>query len=142
MVLRACGVQRRPRQREQGDSPVRRENQLLGNRPFLPRETRNYVPNFIAVVYLMEHHADHGIFPQNTLPSGLSVDTLMVQGPLRFDQMAAVTSLTESEVAALNPMYRLGIVPGPDEHFQSVGRWKGWPNFWPKRRPCACTNRN
>ena len=86
-------------------------------RPFLPRETRNYVPNFIAVVYLMEHHADHGIFPQNTLPSGLSVDTLMVQGPLRFDQMAAVTSLTESEVAALNPMYRLGIVPGPDEQF-------------------------
>tara|TARA_B000000565_G_scaffold69887_1_gene48902 strand:- start:136 stop:876 length:741 start_codon:yes stop_codon:yes gene_type:complete len=86
-------------------------------RPFLPRETRNYVPNFIAVVYLMEHHADHGIFPQNTLPSGLGVDTLMVQGPLRFDQMAAVTSLTESEVAALNPMYRLGIVPGPDERF-------------------------
>ena len=86
-------------------------------RPFLPKETRNYVPNFIAVVYLMEHHATHGIFPKNPLPGGMSVDTLHVQGPLRFDQMAAVTGLTESEVAVLNPMYRLQIVPGPGEKF-------------------------
>ena len=90
-------------------------------RPFLPKETRDYVPNFIAVVYLMEHHADHGIFPQKTLPGAMSVDTLMVEGPLRFDQMAAVTSLSEAEVAALNPMYRLKIVPGPGEKF--TVRW-------------------
>ena len=86
-------------------------------RPFLPKETRNYVPNFIAVVYLMEYHATHGIFPKKALPGGMSVDTLHVQGPLRFDQMAAVTGLSESEVAALNPMYRLKIVPGPGEKF-------------------------
>lgn len=86
-------------------------------RPFLPKETRNYVPNFMAVVYLMEYHATHGIFPKNPLPGGMAVDTLHVQGPLRFDQMAAVTGLNESEVAALNPMYRLQIVPGPGEKF-------------------------
>ena len=86
-------------------------------RPFLPKETRDYVPNFIAVVYLMEHHADHGIFPHGTLPGALSVDTLMVEGPLRFDQMAAVTDLSEAEVAFLNPMYRLKIIPGPGEKF-------------------------
>ena len=86
-------------------------------RPFLPKETRNYVPNFIAVVYMMEYHARHGIFPKNPLPGGMAVDTLHVQGPLRFDQMAAVTGLSESEVAALNPMYRLQIVPGPGEKF-------------------------
>ena len=86
-------------------------------RPFLPKETRDYVPNFLAVVYLMEHHADHGIFPQKTLPGAMSVDTLHVEGPLRFDQMAAVTSLTEAEIAVLNPMYRLNIVPGPGEKF-------------------------
>ena len=86
-------------------------------RPFLPKETRDYVPNFIAVVYLMEHHADHGIVPQKALPGAMSLDTLMVEGPLRFDQMAAVTSLSEAEVAALNPMYRLKIVPGPGERF-------------------------
>ena len=86
-------------------------------RPFLPKETRNYVPNFIAVAYLMEHHADHGIFPHKVLPGAMSIDTLMVEGPLRFDQMAATTSLTEAEIAVLNPMYRLDIVPGPGEKF-------------------------
>ena len=60
-------------------------------RPFLPKETRDYVPNFIAVVYLMEHHADHGIFPHKTLPGAMSIDTIMVEGPIRFDQMAAHT---------------------------------------------------
>ena len=84
-------------------------------RPFLPRETRDYVPNFIAVTYLMEHHQDHGIYPQNTLPGAMTVDTLMVEGPLRFDQMAAESPLTEAEVAILNPMYRLMMVPGPGE---------------------------
>ena len=86
-------------------------------RPFLPKETRDYVPNFIAVTYLMEHHEEHGILPYNTLPGAMSVDTLMVEGPIRFDQMAAVTSLTEEDVAAFNPMYRLAIVPGPGEKF-------------------------
>ena len=86
-------------------------------RPFLPRETRDYVPNFIAVTYLMEHHQDHGIYPQNTLPGAMTVDTLMVEGPLRFDQMAAESPLTEAEVAVLNPMYRLMMVPGPGEKF-------------------------
>ena len=40
-------------------------------RPFLPKETRNYVPNFIAVTYLMEHHAEHGIFPRKPLPGAM-----------------------------------------------------------------------
>ena len=90
-------------------------------RPFLPKETRDYVPNFIAVAYLMEYHADHGIFPQKTLPGAMSIDTLMVEGPLRFDQMAAATDLTEAEIAVLNPMYRLKIVPGPGE--KMAVRW-------------------
>ena len=86
-------------------------------RPFLPKETRDYVPNFIAAVYLMEHHADHGIFPHKTLPGAMSIDTLMVEGPIRFDQMAAHSSLSEEEIAVLNPMYRLSIVPGPGAKF-------------------------
>ena len=86
-------------------------------RPFLPKETRDYVPNFIAVAYLMEHHADHGIFPQDVLPSGLEVDTLWVEGPLRFDQIAHATGTSEAEVAALNPMYRLAVIPGPGEKY-------------------------
>jgi membrane-bound lytic murein transglycosylase D len=84
-------------------------------RPFLPRETRNYVPNFLAVVYLMEYHAEYGIVPNKVLPGTAGVDTVHVEGPLRFDQIAALTPMSEAEVAALNPMYRKKIIPGPGE---------------------------
>ena len=80
-----------------------------GNLQLRPQFHRGGVPD--------GYHAAHGIFPKNPLPGGMAADTLHVQGPLRFDQMAAVTGLSESEVAALNPMYRLQIVPGPGEKF-------------------------
>ena len=47
----------------------------------------------------------------------MSIDTLMVEGPIRFDQMATHSSLSEEEIAVLNPMYRLSIVPGPGAKF-------------------------
>ena len=84
-------------------------------RPFLPKETRNYVPNFLAVVYLMEYHAEYGIIPRNILPGYMEMDTVHVEGPLRFDQIAELTPLSEAELTVLNPMFRKKIVPGPGE---------------------------
>ena len=84
-------------------------------RPFLPRETRNYVPNFLAVVYLMEYHAEYGIVPRNILPGYVEMDSVHVEGPLRFDQIAALTLMSESELAVMNPMFRQKVIPGPGE---------------------------
>lgn len=84
-------------------------------RPFLPKETRNYVPNFLAVVYLMEYHAEYGIVPRNILPGYIEVDSVHIEGPLRFDQIAEVTHISEAELAVLNPMFRQKIIPGPGE---------------------------
>jgi membrane-bound lytic murein transglycosylase D len=42
---------------------------------------------------------------------------LWVEGPLRFDQIAHATGTSEAEVAALNPMYRLAVIPGPGEKY-------------------------
>lgn len=84
-------------------------------RPFLPKETRNYVPNLLAVIYLMEFHAEYGITPKKPLPGYASIDTVMVEGPLRFDQIAEFTPLSVAEIAAYNPIFRKKIVPGPGE---------------------------
>ena len=84
-------------------------------RPFLPKETRNYVPNLLAVIYLMEYHAEYGITPKLALPGYSAIDTVMVEGPLRFDQIAEFTPLSEAELAAYNPIFRKKIVPGPGE---------------------------
>ncbi len=84
-------------------------------RPFLPKETRNYVPNFLAVVYLMEYHAEYGITPRRIMPGYAENDTVHVEGPLRFDQIAALTDMSVEQVTILNPMFRKKIVPGPGE---------------------------
>ena len=84
-------------------------------RPFLPKETRNYVPNLLATIYLMEYHAEYGIIPKKPLPGYEGIDTVMVEGPLRFDQIAEYTPLSKAELAAYNPIFRKQIIPGPGE---------------------------
>ena len=87
---------------------------------YLPRETRNYVPAFMAVVYLMEYHAEHNIYPIDTRPPHAFVDTVMVHEVLRFDQIAQAVGVKQSDVAHLNPMYRLDVIPATVEHWPLV----------------------
>ena len=87
---------------------------------FLPRETRNYVPAFMAVAYLMEFPAEHNIFPRDVAPPFAFLDTVMVDEVMRFDQIAPLLDLEESTLARLNPMYRMDIVPATEEHWPLV----------------------
>ncbi len=98
-------------------------------RYFLPRETRNYVPAFMAVVYLMEFHAEHNIYPSTLLSPYAALDTVEVSTVLRFDQIAAHLDLDESALEQLNPMYRLNIVPGPPEKWPIVLPQEAIPTF-------------
>ena len=72
---------------EPRDSPQRRQTKL-GSPVFLPRETRNYVPAFMAVAYLMEFPAEHNIFPRDVAPPFAFLDAVMVDEVMRFDQIA------------------------------------------------------
>jgi len=86
-------------------------------RPWLPAETRGYVPAFMAVVYLMNFHVEHNIFPIDSLPAAASVDTVHVHAPMRFDQISAELPVTQETLLRLNPMYRQSILPGPPDHW-------------------------
>lgn len=79
--------------------------------PYLPRETRSYVPLFIAANYVMNYYCDHNLCPVETsLP--LATDTIMVNKPLHFEQIADILSLDIEQLRALNPQYKRDIVPG------------------------------
>lgn len=80
--------------------------------PYLPRETRGYVPAFIAANYVMNYYCQHGIRPMNaTLP--LATDTLIISGhDLHLQQAADLLKLPIEELRALNPQYRRDVVPG------------------------------
>ena len=78
---------------------------------YLPRETRGYVPAFIAATYIMTYHAEHGICPMDSkLP--LATDTIMVNRLLHFDQIAAICDIDIETLRGLNPQYREDVIPG------------------------------
>ncbi|HON17767.1 MAG TPA: transglycosylase SLT domain-containing protein [Salinivirgaceae bacterium] len=76
----------------------------------LPRETRNYVPGFIAVMYVMENYQDFGLVP---VPVELPVatDTIIINQRLHLEQVSAVLNLPINQLRDLNPQYRRDIIP-------------------------------
>ena len=82
--------------------------------PYLPKETRGYVPAFIAANYIMTYYCDHNICPMTTrLPA--KTDTLMLSRNVHLEQIAAVCGIGIDELRALNPAYRRDIIPGATE---------------------------
>ncbi|MFO7615470.1 MAG: LysM peptidoglycan-binding domain-containing protein [Bacteroidales bacterium] len=82
--------------------------------PFLPRETRGYVPAFIAVTYVMNYASEHNLYPLHPGILYDGIDTVMVTQPLAFDQISEYLNIPKDEVAFLNPMYKEGIIPAYD----------------------------
>jgi membrane-bound lytic murein transglycosylase D len=79
--------------------------------PYLPRETRSYVPLFIAAGYVMNYYCDHNICPlQTSLP--LATDTVVITRPLHFQQIANILQMNIELLRILNPQYRRDIIPG------------------------------
>ncbi|MDL2257063.1 LysM peptidoglycan-binding domain-containing protein [Bacteroidales bacterium OttesenSCG-928-I14] len=79
--------------------------------PFLPKETRTYVPLFIAANYVMNYYPHHQLYPaQTSLP--LATDTLIVEKQVHFEQMADLLDVDIETLRALNPQYKQDIVPG------------------------------
>lgn len=79
--------------------------------PYLPRETRGYVPAFIAANYVMNYYCDHKIPPMKTIAPA-ETDTVTVSRNLHLAQVAAACNLDVETVQAMNPQYRAGVVPG------------------------------
>lgn len=79
--------------------------------PYLPAETRGYVPAFIAANYIMNYYCDHNICPMlSTLP--VKTDTVMLSRDVHFEQVAGVLGISVDQLRDLNPQYRRNIVNG------------------------------
>ncbi len=81
----------------------------------LPRETRGYVPAFIAVNYLYAHHADHNIYPVSPAYCSYEMDTVQVCYPLDIAGVARLMGSSEEELLLMNPTFKRGIVPDVDQ---------------------------
>ena len=79
--------------------------------PFLPRETRGYVPAFIAVNYVMNYAAEHNIYSMKPNMFFYDIDTVTVHDVLAFDQLNEMLGIPIDELKYLNPQFKLGIIP-------------------------------
>lgn len=79
--------------------------------PYLPQETRGYVPAFIAANYIMNYYCDHNICPLLTdLPA--KTDTVVLNRDVHFQQIAHVIGIDINQLKELNPQYRRDVING------------------------------
>ncbi len=79
--------------------------------PYLPKETRGYVPAFIAVTYLMNYATEHNIYPTNPGLLLHGTDTVMVHDRLGFDQINEYIGVSMQDLVFFNPQYTKRIIP-------------------------------
>ncbi len=83
---------------------------------YLPKETRGYVPAFIAANYIMTYYCEHNISPMNmTMPE--STDTVHISRSLNLNQIADVCKINIDQLRALNPEYKKDIIPGNEKPY-------------------------
>ncbi len=76
----------------------------------LPRETRGYVPAFIAAAYTMTYASEHQLYAAySSLP--IQADTIMVTKPLHLEQVSSTLGLPIDMLRELNPQYRHDVIP-------------------------------
>lgn len=78
---------------------------------YLPRETRNYVPAFIAASYLLRHYEHHDLVPLYPELDLQITETIPVFASFTFHQIAEFTDLPLQTIEELNPAYRKGFIP-------------------------------
>ena len=80
----------------------------------LPKETRGYIPIFIAANYVMNYAKEHNLFPvQPTFK--LQTDTIILTSYLNFEQIAANLNIPIAEIRQLNPQYKRDVIPAKAE---------------------------
>jgi membrane-bound lytic murein transglycosylase D len=80
-------------------------------RPYLPKETADYVPRFYAVMYLFEHAEAHNLGVSSAKRTYFETDTIHVKETVTFEQLSKRLPLSEEQLSILNPEYKSKIVP-------------------------------
>ena len=84
--------------------------------PYLPRETRGYVPAFVGALYAMTYYKEHGIKP-GAIEMPAHVDTFKITKMLHLKQVSELTGAPLEELKNLNPQYSHNIIPGNSREY-------------------------
>ncbi len=80
-------------------------------RPFLPKETADYLPAFYATMYIFEYAKQHEIYKETPTIHAFEVDSIQVKQLLTFQQINDMVGTDIEMLEFLNPSFKLNIVP-------------------------------
>lgn len=80
-------------------------------RPYLPKETQGYVPNFIAMSYMMTHYAEHNIKPLEQIVFDFELDTVCLKQGVHMASIDSVIGVSVEEIQRFNPIYKTSYIP-------------------------------
>ena len=80
-------------------------------RPFLPKETANYIPSFFATIYVLEYAKEHGINIDNNSNYFFKTDSVLIKQKVSMHQVSKVLNISEDKLTDLNPSYVHKIIP-------------------------------
>ena len=80
-------------------------------RPFLPKETANYIPSFFATIYVLEYAKEHGINFDNNSNYFFKTDSVLITQKVSMHQISKVLNISEEKLIDLNPSYVHKIIP-------------------------------
>lgn len=83
-------------------------------RKFMPRETANYVPAFLATLYIYEYAEEHGYEPYLPDVIHFETDTVQIKKPLKFEYISQMTGIDKDLLTFLNPSYKLNHIPAEE----------------------------
>ena len=83
-------------------------------RPYLPRETQGYVPNFIAATYLLSYYTEHNIKPAKHKVHFYQLDTICLSKGVHMSTIDLLIKWPLEEIALLNPIYKTKYIPGTE----------------------------
>jgi membrane-bound lytic murein transglycosylase D len=84
--------------------------------PYLPRETRGYVPAFIAATHVMEHHEVYRLYP-SAVDFPFKSEQVSIEGPMALGTLAKGLDMPVAEVQALNPAFKRSFIPGGEQSY-------------------------
>lgn len=89
-------------------------------RPFLPRETQGYVPNFIAAAYMINYYKEHNITPAEATIKYYELDTMCLRKGVHMETISDLLEISLEDIQRLNPIYKRNYIPKGVEEMYCV----------------------
>lgn len=98
--------------------------------PFLPRETQGYVPNFIAMSYMMNYHVYHNIPPAPPVLYDFELDTICLKQALHMETLDTMLGWSVEEIKRVNPIYKTSYIPNYKDQKNCIYIPVSYVNEW------------